>query len=1071
TIILRTGAKIIHVDSNASDDSGDGFTWETAKKTVQGALDAAFFDDQVWVKTGTYNESITMPNGVALYGGFTGTEDQRSPKVNVTTIDGGSAYRTIFVSDTSAIIDGFTIAGDCIGVYCSLGDCTISNNNIIADDAGIYSDICNVSILNNTVTATDGNGIYCYSGNSVVVNNLVMDCGSVGVWTTSYGCASDIVNNTLIANSVGLRIDVFGNSNITVTNNIIAFNSSYGINYNYYGGNTPPTLSHNCVSGNGSGGTDNYYNISAGTGDRSDDPLFIDRENIDHNLRNYHLRADSPCIDTGTSQDAPSTDLDGNSRPINGNFDIGAYEFSDFTHPSVLVTSATSQTNVGPIVFTVTFSEPVTGFNDTANDVIVDGTAGVLSANISPTSDPAVYTVSVSGMTTDGYVTLSIPADAAADEVGNGNTASPNPVATVNYDYTFDTISAAATCADGTLVRLYGKRVTAVFPDCLYVQDVTADSNFGVRGIRVYYSGQLGVGVGQSVDVSGTMGTTGSERCITGASVNIANSIRQPLCVYAMINRTVGGGNWKYDATTGKGQRGITGAYGWNNIGLLVKSWGKVTAVDTSSFTISDGSTSFDGTSSISVKVITAPENIPALNSYVAVMGISSCEESGSDLISVIRVRSSSDIQTLQAETVTLQLLQSDYNFIGIPALPADPSPGAIFNVPNMSLVRLEPITQTEISWPNDSTVFGNILLGEGYRVSSPSACSIQYSGYKINLLKTVGYRTAAAISLPGYPEAHAGPIGYHRVANPFDYNINLSSGSELFLTDGESMKAWSTAASSGWCDIMMYGCNPSTGINYTVSYLSMAQEYSLNARSGYDFYTNINNLALIIPEVDTTGPSVSVSAADGQANPSNTSPIRFTVEFSEPVFDFDDNGDVTIGGTAGASSASITDSGDHKTYTVAVSGMTSNGTVTLIVNAGAATDANSNNNTASTDPIATVAYNGIGDALPIITILSPIGTTDDIAPVVTWSASGQFTQYQVYIENIADANDFWDSGDVVGSSSAVQVTKLLNNGSTYSLKARVYGAGGWGPWSDTVQFTVNFVEPPLPTSVLYCQQ
>jgi hypothetical protein len=41
----------------------------------------------------------------------------------------------------------------------------------------------------------------------------------------------------------------------------------------------------------------------------------------------YHLTADSPCIDTGTSEGAPSDDIDGDTRPQGQGYDMGADEF------------------------------------------------------------------------------------------------------------------------------------------------------------------------------------------------------------------------------------------------------------------------------------------------------------------------------------------------------------------------------------------------------------------------------------------------------------------------------------------------------------------------------------------------------------------------------------------------------------------------------------------------------------------------------------------------------------------------------------------------------------------------
>ena len=49
---------------------------------------------------------------------------------------------------------------------------------------------------------------------------------------------------------------------------------------------------------------------------------------------------------------------------------------------------------------------------------------------------------------------------------------------------------------------------------------------------------------------------------------------------------------------------------------------------------------------------------------------------------------------------------------------------------------------------------------------------------------------------------------------------------------------------------------------------------------------------------VDGVAPTVTVNQTIGQADPTNVSPVSFTVVFSEPVTGFDAT-DVTVGGTA----------------------------------------------------------------------------------------------------------------------------------------------------------------------------
>src|SRR5206468_5443903 len=100
--------------------------------------------------------------------------------------------------------------------------------------------------------------------------------------------------------------------------------------------------------------------------------------------------------------------------------------------------------------------------------------------------------------------------------------------------------------------------------------------------------------------------------------------------------------------------------------------------------------------------------------------------------------------------------------------------------------------------------------------------------------------------------------------------------------------------------------------------------------------------------------PSVTINQAASQADPTNGSPINFTVVFSESVSDFA-TGDVSLSGTAGATTATVTGSGT--TYNVAVSGMTGDGTVIATIAAGVAHDAAGNGNNASSSTDNNVTY------------------------------------------------------------------------------------------------------------------
>jgi uncharacterized repeat protein (TIGR01451 family) len=133
-----------------------------------------------------------------------------------------------------------------------------------------------------------------------------------------------------------------------------------------------------------------------------------------------------------------------------------------------------------------------------------------------------------------------------------------------------------------------------------------------------------------------------------------------------------------------------------------------------------------------------------------------------------------------------------------------------------------------------------------------------------------------------------------------------------------------------------------------------------------------------VVPPVNVT-----INQASGQADPTTASPINFTVVFASPVTDFDDASDVTLSGTAGASTAVIT--GGPTTYTVAVSGMTGNGTVIATIAAGVATGSQGEPNAASTSTDNSIDFNPV---LPVATGIARAGASPTNAATVVFNVT-----------------------------------------------------------------------------------
>ncbi len=102
------------------------------------------------------------------------------------------------------------------------------------------------------------------------------------------------------------------------------------------------------------------------------------------------------------------------------------------------------------------------------------------------------------------------------------------------------------------------------------------------------------------------------------------------------------------------------------------------------------------------------------------------------------------------------------------------------------------------------------------------------------------------------------------------------------------------------------------------------------------------------------------------------------------------------------------------------------------------------------------------------IPTISPV-TGSSLSPRISWSLTTPYSRYEVQLTDVTASSLVWDSGEMLGASPA-QVPMLLSNGHTYSVIVRVGQDCGWGGGSAPVTFTINFTEPPLPTSVTYCQ-
>ena len=191
--------------------------------------------------------------------------------------------------------------------------------------------------------------------------------------------------------------------------------------------------------------------------------------------------------------------------------------------------------------------------------------------------------------------------------------------------------------------------------------------------------------------------------------------------------------------------------------------------------------------------------------------------------------------------------------------------------------------------------------------------------------------------------------------------SANGASSSYSSTVSGAGFPVWVRLVRSGNQFTASYSTN---GTSWTQVGTTQTVTMATNAQTGLAVTSHTNgtlctsvfsNVSVTSP--DTTPPTVTINQETGQSDPANGSPINYTVVFSEPVTDFA-TGDVTLSGTAGATTATVTGSGT--TYNVAVSGMTANGTVIASLLAGVAHDAANNPSLASTSTDNTVTFSSL---------------------------------------------------------------------------------------------------------------
>lgn len=384
TVFVRVGtALVFYVDqqSPAAPGTEDGTSWDTAFKTIQEGVDAAWGagGGEVWVAGGpqpggyVYDEvrtepwgnppvtgSLVLKDGVELYGGFEGywgrkevTRSQRGVRRAITVIDGSvarggvPAYHVVVIgreSDPSGGVrlDGFDISGGNAagtagayhtwrggGVYNWLSSPTIANCTFYGNAAAISGGAIANEGIDGVITPTPEivNCVFFTNhADRQADDNLPPNPIRGGGAIFNDFAAPKITYCTLTLNSLGTpAYTPFGN----LSGGIYDWESAPAVNSCIVWANAGGGIQDQGALGSTNAAIVTYTDAQApavgpGPGNISVDPVFLTPAGQEFEL----TPAVSPCIDAGDpANPAPLRDLPGAPRPQQALVDMGAYEY------------------------------------------------------------------------------------------------------------------------------------------------------------------------------------------------------------------------------------------------------------------------------------------------------------------------------------------------------------------------------------------------------------------------------------------------------------------------------------------------------------------------------------------------------------------------------------------------------------------------------------------------------------------------------------------------------------------------------------------------------------------------
>ena len=355
TLTLSAGATLTFA---TSDDMRAGNDTAHCELIVNGTL----------VVNGTTQNPVTLTGAGSAAGAWTGVEITGAGST-LTGLVISKAATGIYASQSFSLTNS-TLTGNSTGANVSGGTATMSFLTVNGNSSGIIGTGGTLNVDHSLITSNSSYGIEMNGATGLLSHNTIVTNG-YGVYFvgtspyTSSGAGSETIRDSIITN-----------------------NTSYGIYVSGSDYNTAAPCDHDDIWTNGSGGTSNTYNISAGAGEISSNPLYNNASSGD-----YHLTTNSPCRMAGTSSS-----------------DMGAFPYQVGAVDHIVVTPGSTTVSVNG---TVGFSAQAYDVSNTpVNSVTFTWTSSIGSINSSGVlttgcaAGNGTVTASASGINGNASVTV-----------------------------------------------------------------------------------------------------------------------------------------------------------------------------------------------------------------------------------------------------------------------------------------------------------------------------------------------------------------------------------------------------------------------------------------------------------------------------------------------------------------------------------------------------------------------------------------------------------------------------------------------------------------------------------------